>query len=242
MPGFLEEQTQQKICSLLLKNPGLHLSKIAELLDMPISVVEGHLKYLEQKETIISTTEAGYKKYYCKDGSGGYVDKKILETRQNVFNLISKNPGLHLSKIARMLSMRKSLAEYHLNYLEKTNVLISIKKGGYKRYYVKGSEIDSHDRRVLAIVRQDIPFKILSLLLKNSILKHKEIFEAIDIPASTLSYHLNKLVSQDILKIHRYGDVKGYSLNNKKSIMKFLVRYEMHTAVESFKDVWDDIQ
>jgi len=50
-----------------------------------------------------------------------------LETRRKIYELIEKNPGLHLSKIAELLKMRVSLAEYHLLFLEKKDTIETIK-------------------------------------------------------------------------------------------------------------------
>ena len=74
-----------------------------------------------------------------------------LETRRKIYDLVSRNPGLHLSKIAEMLSMRVSLAEYHLLYLEKNNVIRVAKEAGYTRYYVEGA-IGTLDKRILSVL------------------------------------------------------------------------------------------
>ena len=44
---------------------------------------------------------------------------------QQIYTLIQKNPGLHLSKIAEQLNMRISHVEYHLLYLEKNGIDMS---------------------------------------------------------------------------------------------------------------------
>jgi len=59
-----------------------------------------------------------------------------LETRRKIYDLISKNPGLHLSKISELLKMRISLVEYHMRYLEK--IVTVDKKTGFSRYFLKG--------------------------------------------------------------------------------------------------------
>jgi predicted transcriptional regulator len=242
MNDFLEKQSQRKIYNLLVKNPGLHLSKIAELLNMPITQVERDLQILVRNRNIIVSSEDGFKRYYSKDDIVGEINNRILETRQKIYDLILKNPGLHQAKIAQILSMRKSLAEYHLQYLEKNQAIISVKDEGYKRYYVEGVDVDRDDRKILSLIRQDIPFKIVSLLLKNPVLKHKEIAIHLRISPSTLSYHLNKLVKQGVIDLCRYGTEKGYIIRNKRVLMKFLLRYEMHTAIDNFKDLWDNIE
>lgn len=241
MSDFLEKEAQRRIYNIIVKNPGLHLSKIAELLNMPISEVERHLQYLEINKNIIASSEEGYKRYYSKEDIVGDLERKILETRQKIYYIILKNPGLHQAKIAKMLSMRKSLAEYHLQYLEKNQAIISVKDEGYKRYYVEGTDVDSDDRKILSLIRQEIPFKIVSLLLRNPVLQHKEISDNLNISPSTLSYHLNKLVKQGVIDVRKYGTEKGYVVSNKRILMKFLLRYEMHTAIDNFKELWENI-
>ena len=66
MSGPTESETQKDICDIIAKNPGIHLSKIAELLNMKISVAEQYLLTLEKKETIISVESEGYKRYYIE--------------------------------------------------------------------------------------------------------------------------------------------------------------------------------
>lgn len=47
-----EEETQRKIHNLIANNPGLYLSRIAEILDMNITSVQYHLQSLEEKRII----------------------------------------------------------------------------------------------------------------------------------------------------------------------------------------------
>ena len=62
MNEFLEKENLRKIHDLIKKNPGLHLSKIAELLNMNITEIQHHLQYLEKKGIITVTSEVGYKR------------------------------------------------------------------------------------------------------------------------------------------------------------------------------------
>ena len=241
MNEYIQRQTQRRIFNIIVKNPGIHLTRIAELLNIPVYEVEQQLKFLEKNQTITASTKEGYKKYYSKKEITTEIDEQIIETRQRIYELILKNPGLHQAKIAQMLTMRKSLAEYHLQYLEKTKAIISIKKEGYRRYFVEDGDVAEEDKKILSLVRQKIPFKIVTLLLEKSILKHKEILSNFDIAPSTLTYHLNKLIKQGVIEVTKYGDEKGYSIKNRKKLMKFVIRYDVGIAAESFKDLWDDI-
>lgn len=165
-----------------------------------------------------------------------------LETRRIIYDLIEKNPGLHLSKIAEMLNIRISLVEYHLAHLERNDVIIAIKDTGYKRFYVKSVEIGVRDKKILALLRQETPLKIVLFLLKNPKSVHKDILSILDIAPSTLSYYLKKLIEKEIIIEGMLGEEKGYNVKDEKSIIGLLVRYKPYQLLESFKHVWLDFK
>jgi len=163
-----------------------------------------------------------------------------LETRKKIYDLISKNPGLHLSKIADLLRMRISHVEYHIIYLEKNQVISTVKEKGYTRYYIKG-EIGTADKKILSLLRQEIPLRIILFLLKNVNAKHKNILKNFNLAPSTLSYHLKKLVQNGIVTMHTYGDIRGYSIINREEIIGLILQYKPYFVIDGFKDVWLDL-
>ena len=110
---------RRKILDLIVRQPGLHLSKIAELLEMKITSVQRSLDHFENEGIIFSVNKAGVKQYFFDKRSVKPRDMRTFETREKIRDLIAQNPGLHLSKIAEMLDMSISLTDYHLLYLEK---------------------------------------------------------------------------------------------------------------------------
>ena len=163
-----------------------------------------------------------------------------LETRRKIYDLINQNPGIHLSKISQILEMRTSLVEYHLLFLEKHEILKSDKETGYKRYYIKG-KIGVKDKKYLFILRQKTVLDIILFLLKKDVSPHKIILENVDVSASTLSYHLNKLLKKDIVELSRYGENKGYSIKNKEELISILIQYEPYKILDGFEDIWIDL-
>ena len=131
-----------------------------------------------------------------QESSGDSLDKQVLsqdrrtiETRERIYDLISKNPGLHLSRIADILNMSEQLAEYHLLYMIKNNFIIHSKDEGgrCKRFYLKDGNIGINDKKKLSGLRQKKLLKIIFLLLEHHNLQHKEIVSYLNIPPSTLS-------------------------------------------------------
>ncbi len=166
-----------------------------------------------------------------------------LEARQKIYEIIRKNPGINLSKIANILKMRISHVEYHLRYMKKHEIINSSKYTGYARFYTNNQEnIGSYDKKILSIIRQKTPLKIVLLLLKNVYMRHKEILKEINLAPSTLSYHINKLKKLGLIEICRIKDENNYALSNRKKIVNLIVRYKPYNLFESFKDVWKDLK
>ncbi len=164
-----------------------------------------------------------------------------LENRKKIYDLLLKNPGLNLSKIAELLSMNVPLVDYHLNHMADNDLVIIVKEGGgsHKRYYIKG-KTSYKDKKILGILRQETPLKIVIFLIKFPYSKHKDILNEFDLAASTLSYHINKLLKIGIIRYEESGPNKGYVINDKDEIINFLTRYRPSKVLNRFKETWDD--
>jgi len=163
-----------------------------------------------------------------------------LESRRKIYDTIKKNPGLHLSKIADLLQMRISHVEYHVHYLEKHDIVTTDRSTGYLRFYIKGT-IGIQDKRYLSILRQKTLLRIVIFLLKKEPVKRNDILENVTVSNSTLSYHLKKLVKNNIIEIQGQGENKGYQLKNKEEIIKWLIQYKPFDLYEGFENVWTDL-
>jgi predicted transcriptional regulator len=243
MTAPFDPELAQQILDCLTKYPGLHLSKIAEVLELKISVVEWYLVTLMEQEQIYSTKEEGFIRYFVKERSEDLIeDRRTHTTRQQLMTLITQNPGLHQSKIGQMLNMSKQLAEYHLNYLEKNGLIRSVKEDGghYKRFYITADDVGLRERRIIELLRQPPLFRIVSALLKHSQMIHKDLSKQLDIPLSTLSYHLKKLSDEGVVQVVPYGKEHGYSLVNQKEILHIIRKYNIDRTFDNIHELWKD--
>jgi predicted transcriptional regulator len=173
-----------------------------------------------------------------------------LETRREIFDLIRKFPGLHMREISRKLDMSIALVEYHLNYLEDTEVISAITEGGYKRYYHReiegentGPKIGYSDRRILGILRQKIPFQVTLFLLKNKQASLTQLSEELKMSPSKLSFHLKKLLKSGIVRKLKRNEGKGYTLEEERKILKLLiVNKPPKDMLEEFSELWDGLR
>jgi predicted transcriptional regulator len=174
------------------------------------------------------------------------MDDEVLElgTRQDIFDLIDRFPGLHMREIQRKLKISIALAEYHLNIMEKAEVISPIKEGGYKRYYVVSDRprIGYGERRQLGILRQKIPLQITLYLLKYKTAVPSDLSKALDIKPSKLSFHLNKLRKMDLIRKLKSVEGKGYILVDEKLVHRLLLVYEPPSDMLSeFSDLWENL-
>jgi predicted transcriptional regulator len=247
MNEYTKNETVKNIYDFISNHPGLHLRMIAEMLDRNISDVERELLYLERQGVILVVKKDGYDRYYVEKRKNRLRDERTIETRKQILDVITKNPGLYLSKIAEILELSIQLTDYHLAYLIKNKEITSARdpRGHYKRYYLVDHGLTRRDKKILEVLRQEIPLKVVLLLLKHHTLQHKEIWEELDILPSGLSYHIAKLVENEIIDVMPHGKEKGYVLKNREEIIRILKEYELliglRLSVERFTDMWKDL-
>ncbi len=243
MNESLDLGTQRSVFDIIQKNPGIHVSKIAEMLNTKLIFIQESVRNLQKNKQIICIENDGCKRYYIEETRPSILEKRMAHTRRKILDLIMSNPGLHFSKIAGLLNMRLSLAEYHLRNMEQDHVIIAAKDVGYyKRFFAAGINIGVQERKIISLLREDVPLKIVIFLLQHPAAKHKEILKNIGITSSTLSYHLNKLVEYEVLESPTYENEKGYRIKNKEQLLVLLKNFRLLTQSKSFTNVWDDLK
>jgi predicted transcriptional regulator len=146
---------------------------------------------------------------------------------------------MNLSTIAHHLDISIALADYHLYYLEKNNLLSIIREGGYKRCYIRG-EIGAREKKILSLIQQEIPLKIVLFFLKKHQARPKEIRERLDISPALLTYYLRKLLNYEIIEKKPEDERKIFILQNEEQINNLLIRYRPNILLSRFKQTWID--
>ncbi len=174
-----------------------------------------------------------------------------LETRRAIYKLVLSSPGLHLREIQRQLGMHVNLVEYHLHHLIASELVVSVDQGGYTRFFAsqapgEGSRVDrltSQDKRVLGMMRQPMPLRIMVYLLAAGSAQHKDVCEHLGCAPSTLTYHMKKLVKARIVIQTTAGDGKGYTLADRRGVARLLMLYRPapFDQVDAFTELWLDL-
>src|SRR5256712_8163283 len=122
-----------------------------------------------------------------------------LESRRRIYDFLVANPGVHLRRIGHALGMSTGMLSYHLGYLERNGVLKAEEDGHRKRYFIARAFVEAQ-RRILAVLRQDVPRKILVELLTYEGRTFAELQASVGVSKSTRSEeHTSELQSRSDL-------------------------------------------
>jgi len=148
-----------------------------------------------------------------------------LENRREIYNFISKHPGLHLSELSRKLNISKSTISYHLNYLQKLGLIVTKSEGRYVRFYI-ANKVGEIDKKLLSLLRQDVPYRIVIFLLLNPDSSQIKISKYLKRHPTTVSFHLSKLADLDIIETIPNCNEIRYNIKNPQYIYELLTKYE----------------
>src|SRR5207247_8299260 len=112
------------------------------------------------------------------------MDREILavKTRKDLYDFVRKNPGFHLRELSRALNLSITLADYHLRFLERHELVTSSMDGEYKRFYPRSTPgladvpaaLSEADLQILAYLRQPVPLRVIAFLIVHHEAKHKQ--------------------------------------------------------------------
>ncbi|MEM0493618.1 MAG: ArsR family transcriptional regulator [Candidatus Thermoplasmatota archaeon] len=131
-------KTRRMIYDFIAKNPGLHISKIAELLQMSPPLVDYHVYTLSRDGLITVDKDEGYKRCYVSDSILSKDEKKIIsalrrETPLRIVMYLLKHQKATYTDLYKNLNIPSNLLSYHLNKLLQLGVIDFADEGkGYK--------------------------------------------------------------------------------------------------------------
>ena len=164
-----------------------------------------------------------------------------LDARRQIYEHILATPGTHLRGVHRAVRLPFGQVLYHLNYLEKIELVVVKKDGKFSRYFVKNL-IGRREKDVISVLRHEVPRTISVLLLFHDEMTHKQILEHVAVSPSTLSFHLAKMVEAEVVTREQRGRESIYKLADRDLTTKTLMRHRASfqcAVVDRFCQVFD---
>lgn len=122
-------------------------------------------------------------------------------TRERIAEYITANPGIHFNELTRELDLAPGQVQYHLRKLKEKERVVEEPLYGRTHYFTP--EYDADKRGSLAVVRRSTARDVLVTLLIHGPNAPNTVAEEIDIARSTLEWHLDRLVEQDLVEKQR---------------------------------------
>ncbi len=205
---------------------------------------EGWLYHEEEDDKDIRDNDNN-KKDYNADGGGDNRSKNIGnnnsmrendtdDNRSRIFELIQKNPGTHLRKIVKELRLAMGDVQYHLDILEKSGKIKS-RRSGLRRNYYSMAIVNEKDEIILAFLRQETSRDILVYLIEHPNSTQMDIAEFMHFSSPTISWHMSRLIDNDIVWSTREGRNVRYSINGD---FLYTVAYLLKTYHPS---IWNNL-
>ena len=166
-----------------------------------------------------------------------------LDARRRIYVYIQKCPGVHERELSRELGIPLSTLDYHLFHLKKRTLIDGQQDGRYTRYFIT-KVMNPRDKKVIGILRQRTPRRIILFLLLHSSVAHKQVSDYLQIAPSTTSFHLRNLLNAEVVERRVImGDV-FYSIRNPEYLTTLLITYRrsfLDTAVDRFLTTWTEL-
>ena len=173
-----------------------------------------------------------------------------LESRRRVFEYVQQFPGLHLREIARGTTLHPNHVKYHLQYLQKHDLVSSRKEHGYWRFFPREESsvglretVGADKKHLLALLRQPVPLHTVLVLLERGQASQGELAQAVGVAQATLHYHLGKMERNTLVTSWKEGRERYYRVGNEAVVAELLLRFRPPDAlVQGFLDAWETLQ
>lgn len=152
------------------------------------------------------------------------MEKPELETRKAVYDLVVRKPGVHLREIVRDTNLSLGVVRYHLDRLQREELISSEADRYFKRFFPK-NRIPNVPTGTFAVLRQESLRKVMLHLLNNPGSTHAQLKDVLQVPPSTLSTYLSILLKKGVISRERKGKENSYAVVDEESVIKVLLVY-----------------
>jgi len=125
----------------------------------------------------------------------------MTHQRDRIHEYVASHPGQHFNALTRALDLAPGQVQYHLKKLQKQGHVVEERLYGRTHYY--SPEFEVWEREVIAVLRRETARDIVFYLLEHGPSSPAVVADALDIARSTLEWHLNHLVEQNLVEKQR---------------------------------------
>lgn len=156
---------------------------------------------------------------YNKSSSPYFFDT-LPKLQQKLLLYIDENPGIRYRELLRLINSSNGVLSYHINRLEKMHLVIVERRARMTRFFPRNISDEIMD--VMGSLRNQSSYEIIKLLHDRGPISQQEIIKYTRKAASTISWHMKKLMQDNIVcikdknAIYDEGIDVGIQIQHKK--------------------------
>jgi DNA-binding transcriptional ArsR family regulator len=135
---------------------------------------------------------------YNKSSSPYFFDT-LPKLQQKLLLSIDENPGIRYRELLRLINSSNGVLSYHINRLEKMDLVIVERSARMTRFFPRN--ISDEIMGVMGSLRNQTSYEIIKLLHDRGPISQQEIIKYTRKAASTISWHMKKLLDDNIVCI-----------------------------------------
>ena len=135
---------------------------------------------------------------YNKSSSPYFFDT-LPKLQQKLLLSIDENPGIRYRELLRLINSSNGVLSYHINRLEKMDLVIVERRARMTRFFPRN--ISDEIMGVMGSLRNQTSYEIIKLLHDRGAISQQEIIKYTRKAASTISWHMKKLLDDNIVCI-----------------------------------------
>ena len=154
------------------------------------------------------------------NSSSSYIFDNLPKAQQKLLECIDKNPGIRYRELLRMINSSNGVLSYHINRLEKMELVNVERRPRMTRLFPRN--ISNDITELMGFLRNQTAYEIIKLLHDRGSISQQEIIKYTRKAASTISWHMKKLMQDNIVcikdknAIYDEGIDVGIQIQHKK--------------------------
>jgi len=133
-----------------------------------------------------------------------YFFDTLPRVQQELLKFVDENPGIRYRELLRMTNSSNGVLSYHINRLEKMELVSVERRSRMTRLFPRN--ISNDVTGIIGFLRNQTSFEIIKLLHDSGPVSQQEIIRHTRKAASTISWHMKKLMQDNIVCIKDKGD------------------------------------
>ena len=154
------------------------------------------------------------------NSSSLYFFDTLPKVQQELLKFVDENPGIRYRELLRMTNSSNGVLSYHINRLEKMELLSVERRSRMTRLFPRN--ISNDITGIMGFLRNQTSFEIIKLLHDSGPVSQQEIIKHTRKAGSTISWHMKKLIQDNIVcikdksTINYEGVSVGIQIQHKK--------------------------